>query len=63
MSKAFDGLLAVVGDIHGITDNLGHICTHVRQTHERDGIDAVLVTGDVAANVLPTRRRPTQGEE
>lgn len=63
MSKAFDGLLAVVGDIHGITDKLGHICTHIRQTHERDGIDAVLVTGDVAANVLPTRRRPTQGEE
>jgi Icc-related predicted phosphoesterase len=63
MSKAFEGLLAVVGDIHGATDKLEYICTHLRQIHERDGLDAILVTGDVAANVLPTRRRPTQGEE
>lgn len=63
MSKKYDGLIAVVGDVHGAIEKVEYVASCLKRVHEQDGLDAILLTGDIAANFLPTRRRPTHGEE
>jgi Icc-related predicted phosphoesterase len=54
--------LVVVGDIHGARTKAQYLAHFFAGIHKTQPLAGILLVGDLADNVLPTKKRPTEGQ-